>query len=1818
MKDLSSAYQLEAVVGRGALGVLHEARQIALDRSVLIRFVAPDIIADREVRERLLEDLRKLGRLQAGGIAQTIDQGEAGGELYYAIERVDGLDLDQLQQEDLAASFFARSQRTTHEERLEAVLEVLRNLARLGSEGFDLRGLDSREVLLTPQFHFLLSEPTLAWTCSRRLGARHRRPTGVEKVVDQILRAALDPTWDTGTTSAGRRGKRARRRPEPMMAEVRLEIFASLSSVSALTPADFLEHAIRFLEERREGQQEETRELPSSSVSTGSQTRGFRSRNRTIYRATLSTLIAASLALFAYPVLVPDDWRLEVEFSQRMESAQGEGDLDALLLAADSTEGPTQLVESALAATRTRVVDEMLAEAVHRIRDGHDVEFEELLLPNTRSEEAVALLRNDLEPPLEQLYGRANRVRELLGADSLERRQQELDRLISERGQLDQAVVRVLLVELLGDPDSELRSRSAASIAAGLAGAPRHLDDVLAGFLDSPAEHRAIALALVGYFSKLPPARSERVLRRVALEPSQEMTVSNPDGDAWIVQLYRLLEGRGEVLAQWTGDKGRNANKQRIRLREGAFLALHQLEPKPSVESLAQQVRSSDKGLARLAAALVSARAGEFELETLADLYTFALAAPDLAMRLPLLRAIAKQDQELAFGFVLEALTHGRLNSRLTLLEFAVTQGLLESEEHLRQVIGVSTPRLMRGFSDLIGDDARVSALMNGSPAIGFKVALLTGFAGRPDQRALEVLRAAVDDEAMEPEDRLRAMEALAATREPQATATLLEVLEDPARPVSYRRHALFLTWQMLQSRVPRFQTRLVRLLPRDALGTSILRVLRNLLEDPEPSFASLAVDMLRRFDHPYAVDGMRWLLEESDRERSLQAAVSYFTGAWFTLIERGYLAEEEWDSVLESLKAVLDRDIAVEIKEAVVELLVVVDKERAALDLMIEQLPLFADPSVELDTIRYFETVLGRPEVEEALLDLLLFPSSSLVALRARDLLERMGSSETVELYHEILAEGLDPDLLFGVAQTLLSRGETPAYDDVLRALLLEVRQAAGPFSSPDFRSSRDLFLEEAVGPVEVLQRMPAGFTEALVEWIVDMEFEAEELLEPLGVLILRAGHEGRHRDLLPNVLPRMGTTPDEVVQSFEESRDDATVRVSAGLVFDSFGPGEVWWGQTGRILQYLCEAFPRSFAVWRAHGRFALDQSGYGSLTYLDTIDGESSEAQLRLAQGCFEKAIALRDPERLDLQAELARIHGLLGHDDTANALYQEYLERRPADVDIRLALVDRLILAGDHRRAGEQLGQRPSGSGVQAGLEVEWWRRRIELALLPEDREERTQSLLNLLDDRGLPSDSGDRLRVLAPALRWFWEANREAPESIGGIQETLQALLLRNLKDFKPSVRSAAAFHLGWLGDERALRHLNEIARGDLSEFVRAECLHALYRMDTALAAATAKDSLADGSQVVRHMALWVLARLDRAIAADQVSRWLRAAPAQGDQRVEVETRRLQAIGAMVAFDLTQCMRAAAHLAENFDDPGVRSRASLALGWMGRRGHDLDFEVLRRVALYDEDPEVRLSAGRGLAISSDHDLFARARETIQQYIEGGLGALRSEEELLHSIYFVAFDPSAESSRCLEALAAHEGVPLEETESSLSSLDGGLIGRLATAAIELRRERPSFPERDQVQSPWLGPDAGAQLSAFELVRDLQEGVGPEATVPLEDWREAVDLMGNYPFFESHLMAFLRASPTTRLAQMAGLSVGTDDWIGGTQDIQELPEYFGGTLPTPMRNARALCEALAYASGYTGPQDGLGGSGSIGAFQGQPLRSIQISLSDWMDGL
>jgi serine/threonine-protein kinase len=89
-------YEVEAVLGRGGMGIVFKARHLRLNRAVAIKMLLPGAYAGPEERGRFLREAEAVAGLRHPNLVQVYDMGDHEGRPYFTMEYVEGDSLAQM------------------------------------------------------------------------------------------------------------------------------------------------------------------------------------------------------------------------------------------------------------------------------------------------------------------------------------------------------------------------------------------------------------------------------------------------------------------------------------------------------------------------------------------------------------------------------------------------------------------------------------------------------------------------------------------------------------------------------------------------------------------------------------------------------------------------------------------------------------------------------------------------------------------------------------------------------------------------------------------------------------------------------------------------------------------------------------------------------------------------------------------------------------------------------------------------------------------------------------------------------------------------------------------------------------------------------------------------------------------------------------------------------------------------------------------------------------------------------------------------------------------------------------------------------------------------------------------------------------------------------------------------------------------------------------------------------------------------------------------------------------------------------------------
>src|SRR4051812_30086595 len=91
-----AGYRIEGVAGRGGMGTVYRATDIALDRTVALKLIADEFAGDPAFRERFTRESRLAASIRHPHVVTVFRAGEEDGRLYIAMDYIEGSDLKLL------------------------------------------------------------------------------------------------------------------------------------------------------------------------------------------------------------------------------------------------------------------------------------------------------------------------------------------------------------------------------------------------------------------------------------------------------------------------------------------------------------------------------------------------------------------------------------------------------------------------------------------------------------------------------------------------------------------------------------------------------------------------------------------------------------------------------------------------------------------------------------------------------------------------------------------------------------------------------------------------------------------------------------------------------------------------------------------------------------------------------------------------------------------------------------------------------------------------------------------------------------------------------------------------------------------------------------------------------------------------------------------------------------------------------------------------------------------------------------------------------------------------------------------------------------------------------------------------------------------------------------------------------------------------------------------------------------------------------------------------------------------------------------------
>src|SRR3954453_7448499 len=88
-----AGYEIESVVGRGGMGVVYRAVELELERVVALKLIAPELLAEADIRERFVREARTAASIEHPNVIPVYAASERDGVAFLVMRFIDGEDL---------------------------------------------------------------------------------------------------------------------------------------------------------------------------------------------------------------------------------------------------------------------------------------------------------------------------------------------------------------------------------------------------------------------------------------------------------------------------------------------------------------------------------------------------------------------------------------------------------------------------------------------------------------------------------------------------------------------------------------------------------------------------------------------------------------------------------------------------------------------------------------------------------------------------------------------------------------------------------------------------------------------------------------------------------------------------------------------------------------------------------------------------------------------------------------------------------------------------------------------------------------------------------------------------------------------------------------------------------------------------------------------------------------------------------------------------------------------------------------------------------------------------------------------------------------------------------------------------------------------------------------------------------------------------------------------------------------------------------------------------------------------------------------------
>jgi serine/threonine protein kinase len=151
-------YEILDKLGEGAMGVVYRAQDAALGRVVALKMLSAELGGEEELHQRFQREAEAIGRLSHPHIVTVYDMGDAEGQLYMAMELLEGHDLRKLVEQGRGIPLA---------DRVRVLAQICDGLAYAHSRGVVHRDVKPANILVTSKGQVKLLDFGLARVAAR-------------------------------------------------------------------------------------------------------------------------------------------------------------------------------------------------------------------------------------------------------------------------------------------------------------------------------------------------------------------------------------------------------------------------------------------------------------------------------------------------------------------------------------------------------------------------------------------------------------------------------------------------------------------------------------------------------------------------------------------------------------------------------------------------------------------------------------------------------------------------------------------------------------------------------------------------------------------------------------------------------------------------------------------------------------------------------------------------------------------------------------------------------------------------------------------------------------------------------------------------------------------------------------------------------------------------------------------------------------------------------------------------------------------------------------------------------------------------------------------------------------------------------------------------------------------------------------------------------------------------------------------------------------------------------------------------------------------